>query len=62
MVDTSERSMPKSKVSRSNIIATRFRGRYVLGRRESGLFYELPSNSDAGSPVSEKNPLLRLNE
>ena len=34
----------------------------VLGCRESGLFCELPSNSDGGSPVSEKNPLLRLNE
>ena len=30
MVDTSERSMPKSKVDRSNIIATRYSGSLLL--------------------------------
>jgi hypothetical protein len=34
----------------------------VLGCRESGLFCELPSNSDGGSPVSEKSSFWRLGE
>jgi transposase len=53
MVDTSERSMPKSKVSRSNIIATRFqRIRELIEGRGCELIY-LPPYSPDFNPIEE---------